>query len=169
MSNEKRNKAEFVAWIADRLDRRQKLLDFRQKVFLPTLKKFDGKVYNVRFLNAIREQVTDKRICIREEVGRIDVQFRKELYSYCDYECISLRIELEGKRISYEKSLADHTGKRWIESFNEVSRQAEDAVENYDEYLAKAEEINKLINEYGKIPYEFRNNYLFRNLYYLNR
>lgn len=167
MSNEKRNKAEFVAWIADRLDRRRKLLDFRQKVFLPTLKKFDGKVYNVRFLNALREQVNDKRIYVCEEANGIDVQFRKDEFSYCDYECLSMRIELEGKRISYEKSLASPMGKRWIETFNEVSRQAEDAVENYDDYLAKAEEISSLITEYGKIPYEFRNNILFRNLYYL--
>ena len=167
MSCEKKNKAEFVAWNADILERRQKLLDFRQKVFLPTLKKFDGKVYNVRFLNAIREQVTDKRLYVREVANGIDAQFRRYKFSYSDYECLSMRVELEGKRISYEKSLTSPIGKRWIETFNEVSQQVEDSVERYDEYLAKAEELNRLIDEYGKIPYVFRNNILFRNLYYL--
>ena len=167
MSNEKRNKAEFVAWNADRLERRQKLLEFREGVFLPTLKKFDGKVYNVRFLNALREQVNDKRLYVSEDANGIEAQYRRGEFSYCDYECLSMRVELEGKRISYKKSLASPMGKRWIETFNEVSQQAEDSVERYDEYLAKAEELSRLIDEYGKIPYVFRNNILFRNLYYL--
>ena len=51
----KSTKAEFVNETKERIAMRETLCDFYYNTYLPTLKKFNGKVYNIRFIKALRE------------------------------------------------------------------------------------------------------------------
>ena len=52
----KKNKEQFIEEMKKRINLREQLNSFYNDIYLPTLKKFDGKVYNIRFIKALREQ-----------------------------------------------------------------------------------------------------------------
>ena len=58
----KLTKEQFIARMKKENKHRNDLLEFRNRIFLPTLQKFDGKVYNIRFIKALREANEDELI-----------------------------------------------------------------------------------------------------------
>lgn len=163
-------KEQFIARMKKENKHRNDLLEFRNRIFLPTLQKFDGKVYNIRFIKALREANEDELIYIRElENEQIVVEKRFERYAYTDCEQIYLKVVLRDGRIDASASVADDMGKKWVDNFKCYTDDLLLACEDYDFYIAKCEELQKAINEFVKINYKFRDNVTFDNIYLLRR
>ena len=157
-----KTKQQFIEEMKQRINLREQLNSFYKEIFLPTLQKFDGKVYNVRFIKALREQA-DKRnklMWIKELCNKgIEIQLRQHQYNYTDYESLWAKLVLtkEG-RISYELTINDEIGKKWLENFNEYKNEYQMAIDNYDQYMTIAEQLEKALQTYNKLPHSFRNN-----------
>ena len=55
-----KTKEEFIKEIQERISISKNLLDVYNNIYLPTLKEFDGKVYNIRFIPMIGHSICDK-------------------------------------------------------------------------------------------------------------
>ncbi len=159
----KKNKEQFIEEMKKRINLREQLNSFYNDIFIPTLQKFDGKVYNIRFIKALREQAQklNNLMLIREldNKNAIEIQIRYNQYNYNDYEALWAKLVLtkEG-RISYELSINDELGKKWIASFNEYQNEYQRAIDNYDQYMTIADQLEKALNTYNNLPQTFRNN-----------
>ena len=159
----KKNKEQFIEEMKKRINLREQLNSFYNDIYIPTLQKFDGKVYNIRFIKALREQAQklNNLMLIKEldNKNAIEIQIRYNQYNYNDYEALWAKLVLtkEG-RISYELSINDYLGKKWIASFNEYQNEYQRAIDNYDQYMTIAEQLEKAVETYNKMPHAFRNN-----------
>lgn len=159
MLRELKKKEVFVSYTLDQIERREELLKFYNKVFLPTLKKFDGKVYNIRFIKALREQATSGLMYVHElENDHIRVDLRRYAFNYTDFEAIYLMVKLTNGRIDYKASTEDSLGRNWILNFQQYTDEFRDVIHNYDEYMEIVKKVNDAVHEYQKISYAFRNN-----------
>lgn len=159
----KKNKEQFIEEMKKRINLREQLNSFYNDIYIPTLQKFDGKVYNIRFIKALREQAQklNNLMLIKEldNKNAIEIQIRYNQYNYNDYEALWAKLVLtkEG-RISYELSINDELGKKWIANFNEYQNEYQRAIDNYDQYMAIADQLEKALNVYNNLPHTFRNN-----------
>lgn len=158
--NTRKSKSEFISEMNKRIDKRNELLDFYNNVFLPTLKKFDGKVYNIRLIKALREQTTDNSlwwITERSNSGEIEIRLRMGSFNYNDYESLWVKCLLnEDYRIDYEKSVGDYYAKSWLENFKKGIDEYQDTIDNYDKYMEIADKLENALKEYNKMPHKFR-------------
>lgn len=158
--NTKKSKGDFINEMKQRIEKRNKLLDFYKNVFLPTLKKFDGKVYNIRFIKALREQTEGNNlwwVTERSNSGEIEIRLRMDNFNYNDYEALWTKCLLnKDYRIDYEKSVGDYYAKAWLENFKEGIEGYQDTIDNYDKYMKVAENLDNALKEYNKIPHKFR-------------
>ena len=159
----RKNKEQFIEEMKKRINLREQLNIFYNDIYLPTLKKFDGKVYNIRFIKALREQAEklNNLIYVKEleHTNTIEIQLRHNQYSYTDYESLWAKLVLTNEgRISYELTINDEIGKKWIENFNEYKNEYQMAIDNYDQYMTIAEQLEKALETYSKMPHAFRNN-----------
>lgn len=158
----KLTKETFIERLTKENKHRNDLLEFRNRVFLPLLQKFHGKVYNIRFIKALREANDDDLIYIHElDNDYIIIDKRLEKYKYTDCEQIYLKVVLRDGRIDASDSVMDEMGKKWVENFKLHTDELLDIIENYDQYIAKCEELQKHINEFSNISYKFRENITF--------
>ena len=159
----KKNKEQFIEEMKKRINLREQLNSFYNDIYIPTLQKFDGKVYNIRFIKALREQAVkfNNFILVKEldYKNGIEFQLRYNQYNYNDNETLWAKLVLtkEG-RISYELSINDDLGKKWIASFNEYQTAYQRAIDNYDQYMTIADQLEKALNVYNNLPQTFRNN-----------
>lgn len=155
----KMNKEQFFNNVQTKINHRNALSDFYTNVFLPTAKKFDGKVYNIRFIKALKEQAEKISDCIwvRELSGEyIEVHYRMDRFSYSDYECAyyPLRLNADG-RISFEET----TKKGFdAERFSKTTKEYQDSLDNYDKYMEVADRLADVVKEYNSLPFQFRYN-----------
>ena len=159
----RKTKEQFIEDMKKRINLREQLNIFYNDIYLPTLKKFDGKVYNIRFIKALREQAEklNNLIYVKEleHTNTIEIQLRHNQYSYTDYESLWAKLVLTNEgRISYELTINDEIGKKWIENFNEYKNEYQMAIDNYDQYMTIAEQLEKALQTYNKLPHSFRNN-----------
>lgn len=158
--NTLKSKSEFISEMNTRIDKRNKLLDYYNNVFLPTLKKFDGKVYNIRFIKALREQTEGNNlwwVTERSNSGEIEIRLRMDNFNYNDYEALWTKCLLnEDYRIDYEKSVGDYYAKSWMENFKKGIDEYQDTIDNYDEYMKIADKLESALKEYNKMPHKFR-------------
>lgn len=157
-----KTKEQFVEEMKKRINLREQLNTFYNEIYLPTLQKFDGKVYNIRFIKALREQAEklNKLIWVKELDNRdsIEIQLRYNEYNYTDYETLWAKLILTNEgRISYELTINDEMGKKWLENFNEYKNEYQMAIDNYDQYMTIAEQLEKALETYNKMPHIFRN------------
>lgn len=157
-----KTKEQFVEEMKKRINLREQLNTFYNDIYLPTLQKFDGKVYNIRFIKALREQAEklNKLIWVKELDNRdsIEIQLRYNEYNYTDYETLWAKLILTNEgRISYELTINDEMGKKWLENFNEYKNEYQMAIDNYDQYMTIAEQLEKALETYNKMPHTFRN------------
>lgn len=166
---QKRTKKQMIERLKKQNTYRNDLLEFYNRVFLPTLQKFDGKVYNIRFIKALRDATGDELIYVRELVNDcIIVEKRFEKYTYTDCEQMYLKVVInKDGRIDAAASVMDKLGKKWIEGFKEYTDELLAICEDYDLYVEKAENIRKAIEEYSKVPHIFRENIEFRGKIFL--
>lgn len=158
----KKNKEQFIEEMKKRINLREQLNTFYNDIYLPTLNKFDGKVYNIRFIKALREQAEklNNLIYVKEldNTNTIKIQIKLS-YNYTDYETLWVKLILtkEG-RISYELTINDELGKEWLVNFNKYKNEYQRAIDNYDQYMTIVEQLEKAIETYNKMPHIFRNN-----------
>lgn len=159
MLREIKKKEVFVDYTQRQIERREELLKFYNKVFLPTLKKFDGKVYNIRFIKALREQSANDLMYVQElEHDYVRTDLRREKFTYTDYESIYFMVKLTDGRIDYKASIEDSLGRNWILNFQQYTDELRAAIHSYDEYMEIVKKVNDAVHEYQKISYAFRSN-----------
>lgn len=154
------NKEIFLQRVQDEVQRRNDLLNFYENVFLPMLDKFNGKVYNIRFIKALRDACQDDLMWVRElEYDEIRVDKRSEKFNYSDYESIYMRLILnKDGRIDKEASLSDKLGQSRLNSFKNYTKELSSIADNYDEYMKVCEELKNALGKYKDLPYRFRQN-----------
>ena len=157
-----KTKDEFVKEIQERISISKNLLDVYNNIYLPTLKEFDGKVYNIRFIKALRAKVeNNKRIYISERKydDMIEIQQRMSDFNYTDYEnlCVKCLTNEEG-RIDYNATLEDKYHNIWLKNFKDYTEEYQNVIDNYDAYMEQVNQLAKTINEYNNLPSPFRQN-----------
>lgn len=155
----KMNKEQFFNNVQKKINHRNALNDFYINVFLPIAKKFDGKVYNIRFIKALRGEAEkiSKCIFIGELMdGYIEINYRMGIFSYSDFEYAYYPLPLnENGRISYE----DCVNKGFdAESFAKITNEYQNSLDNYDKYMEIADRLADVVKEYNSLPYKFRSN-----------
>lgn len=172
--NVKKSKEQFIADMQRHIEMRNKLEQFYNDIYLPTLAKFNGKVYNIRFIKALREQAEkfDTLICVQERTanscwdgskGDIEVRMYATRYTYNDTESIYLPCHLNAGRIDENASALDTAR---LENWRKYSAEYQAAIDDYDEFMRVAEETEKAVERYNALPYMFRNNFLHKPCIY---
>jgi hypothetical protein len=160
----RKSKAEFIAEMKQRIEIRKTIMDFVENVYFPMMAtKFDGKVYNKRFINALNEEAKKVHEFMYVKNGysydEIEIQLRLTKWNYTDYESILLKCKTNAEgRIDYEATINDEFCKAWIKSFKEYSDEYQKSIDNYDEYLKVFVKLDNVLNEYNELPYSFRKN-----------
>ena len=157
-----KTKDEFVKEMNERISISKNLLDVYNNIYLPTLKEFDGKVYNIRFIKALRAKVeNNKRIYISERKydDMIEIRQRTSDFNYTDYEklCVKCLTNEEG-RIDYNATLEDKYHNIWLKNFKDYFEEYQNAIDNYNAYMEQASQLAKTINDYNNLPSPFRQN-----------
>lgn len=157
-----KTKDEFVKEIQERISISKNLLDVYNNIYLPTLKEFDGKVYNIRFIKALRAKVeNNKRIYISEKEydDMIEIRQRISDFNYTDYENLCVKcLTNEENRIDYNATLEDKYHNIWLKNFKEYFEEYQNVIDNYDAYMEQANQLAKTINDYNNLPSPFRQN-----------
>ena len=158
-----KTKDEFVKEIQERISIRKNLLDVYNNIYLPTLREFDGKVYNIRFIKALNAKVeNNKRIYIskRDEYDdMIEIRQRISDFNYTDYENLCVKcLTNEENRIDYNATLEDKYHNIWLKNFKDYIEEYQNVIDNYDAYMEQANQLAKTINDYNNLPSPFRQN-----------
>lgn len=158
-----KTKDEFVKEMNERISISKNLLDVYNNIYLPTLKEFDGKVYNIRFIKALRAKVeNNKRIYISERDeydDMIEIRQRISDFNYTDYENLCVKcLTNEENRIDYNATLEDKYHNIWLKNFKDYFEEYQNTIDNYDAYMEQANQLAKTINDYNNLPSPFRQN-----------
>ena len=158
-----KTKDEFVKEMNERISISKNLLDVYNNIYLPTLKEFDGKVYNIRFIKALRAKVeNNKRIYISERDeydDMIEIRQRISDFNYTDYENLCVKcLTNEENRIDYNATLEDKYHNIWLKNFKDYFEEYQNAIDNYNAYMEQANQLAKTINDYNNLPSPFRQN-----------
>ena len=157
-----KTKEEFINEMNERISIRKNLLVFYNDIYLPTLKEFDGKVYNIRFIKALRKKVeNNKRIYISERKydDMIEIQQRRDDFNYTDCENLWVKCITNNEgRIDYNATLEDKYHNIWLENFKDYIEDYQNAIDNYDAYMEQANNLANAINAYNDLPQPFRQN-----------
>lgn len=166
-------KEEFKSNALREIELRKKLISFYECVFLPTLKKFDGKVYNRRFLNAMKkhEKFEAGNTIIHDRNSEsIRVEMKPENGFWSESASLYLIVKLDNEwRIQYEQTISDKLGQAWVANQSQEIDQRNDAMQRYDELMEVAKKVDAVIEEFKELPYCFRQNLVFHNTHYLPR
>ena len=158
----RKTKDEFVAEMRKRIEIRNMLYEFYINVYLPMMcTKFDGKVYNKRFLNALNTEAKKihEWLYVAEKYGEIVFELRLNQYNYNDYEAFMCRcVRTNDGRISYDATINDTLNKAWVENFNKYTEEIQSAIDNYDEYMKIADELSMAVKKYNILPSKFKGN-----------
>ena len=157
-----KTKEEFINEMQQRIEIRKTIMEFVDNVYFPMMAtKFDGKVYNARFLNALNEEA--KKISERMYVKKgysndeIEIQLRLSDWNYNDYESILLKCKTNAEgRIDYDATINDTYTKAWVANFKSYMDEYQKAIDNYDEYMEVFVQLADALENYNKLPYTFR-------------
>ena len=159
----KKTKEEFISEMKQRIEIRKTIMEFVENVYFPMIAtKFSGKVYNVRFLNALNDEAKkiDERMYVKRGYNindEIQICFQLSRYNYTDYEAILLKLKTNAEgRIDYEATANDKLNIAWIESFKGGIAEYQNSIDNYDEYMKVFVELNEVLEKYNSLPYSFR-------------
>ncbi len=158
----KKTKQEFILRMQAEVRLRTALVKFINEVFLPTLKKFDGKVYNKRFIAALESAEFPYEVRVQEEHDKSQLIFSiKHVGSnYNDVERLYHYVKRNGEnRIDYAATVADEMSQKWLEGFKNETATRQQMVDNpscYEVYLQTAQAVEDAIQAYAALPYRFR-------------
>ena len=157
-----KTKEEFINEMKERINIRRTIMDFVDNVYFPMMHtKFNGKVYNARFLNALNEEAkkVSERMYITKGYSQDEIEIRLRLtdWNYTDYESILLKCKTNAEgRIDYDATINDHYTKTWIDSFKSYIEEYQKAIDNYDEYMKVFVELANALEKYNNLPHSFR-------------
>jgi hypothetical protein len=157
-----KSKEEFINEMKQRIEIRKTIMEFVDNVYFPMMAtKFDGKVYNARFLNALNEEAKkiNGRMLVKKgySADEIEITLRLSQWNYNDYESILLKCKTnEEGRIDFEKSFNDKYNKSWIENFKAYMEEYQKSIDNYEEYMKVFAELSDALDKYNKLPHSFR-------------
>lgn len=164
----KLNKEAFVAKLENRIECREKLMEYYSRVFLPTIQKYHGKVYNKRFITALRDCADELTYVSELEGNHIIIERRRERFCYTDHEYLYLMVKLvDGKRIDADASVTDQTGRAWVQNFQRSTGGLRALISDYDGYMKIAEELQEAIYKYKELPSALRENIDLHDKFYL--
>ena len=158
------SKEDFIKEMKQRIEIRKTIMEFVENVYFPMIcTKFDGKVYNARFINALNDEAKkiNELMYVKRgySVDEIEIQLRLTRYNYTDYESIFLKLKTNAEgRIDYEATANDKLNIAWIESFKGGIAEYQKSIDNYDEYMKVFVELNEVLEKYNSLPYSFRKN-----------
>lgn len=155
----------YVEEMFRKVQKREMLRNYYNKRFGKVLKKFDGKVYNARFKNAVEEDMYQENVCLgvsekdkTEKIVRLSLYVQKEQYNYDREGSEYVEVCLKDGRID-AKATHDHDqNKRWWESFDNDTQSVLQTVLNYDEYMKVADDMMEAIKKYNDLPFYFVRN-----------
>jgi len=159
-----KTKEEFIKEMEQRINICKTIMEFVDNVYFPMMAtKFDGKVYNARFLKALNEEAKKISEHMYVEKGycndEIKIQMRLSQWNYNSYESILLKCNTNAEgRIDYDDTINDHYTKAWIDSFNSHIEEYQKAIDNYDDYMKVYAELGDALMKYNKLPRSFRGN-----------
>lgn len=151
----------------------EELLQAYEKVFLPLLKKWDGKVYNKRFRTAIEDELKaqgfgklSKIYVSQENQYHNEVTLVLQQYPIPGRwnESEQLYIQLIVKyddgnyRISEADTISNERGQAWLNNARENIAERKKAVKNWKKYMKQAEQLQAAIKAYNELPHCFRKN-----------
>ena len=156
-----KTKEEFIKEMNQRIEIRKTIMNFVDNVYFPMMAtKFDGKVYNARFLNALNEEAKkiDERMYVERAYssGEIEIKLRLSQWNYNDYESILVKCKTNEGRINYTATINDQQLMDWLESFKSYIEEYQKCIDNYDEYMKVFVELGDALEKYNKLPHSFR-------------
>lgn len=157
-----KSKEEFISEMKQRIEIRNTIMAFVENVYFPMIcTKFDGKVYNARFINALNDEAAKINELMYVKRGysadEIEIQLRLTRHNYTDYESILLKLKTNAEgRIDYEATANDKLNIAWIESFKNGIIDYQNCIDNYDEYMKVFVELNEALEKYNSLPHPFR-------------
>lgn len=151
------------------IDILKELLEFHKNVYLPTLQKFDGKVYNKRFVNALKEQVTNNLMLIRDkDYNEIVIELRLATFSYNESKQMYCKVILNNEgRIDYNATINNDLAQKWVENISTQITEIKGVINNYNEYMEFTKQFQEQINKFAELPYQFRENIALDKIWYL--
>lgn len=156
----RKSREEFVKEMNTRIAARNIIMEFVENVYFPLMAtKFDGKVYNARFINTLNEEAkkVNERMYVKKGYDYIEISLYLYNWNYNDYESIYLKCNTNAEgRIDYDSTINDNTGKAWLDNFKKYIEEYHKAIDNYDEYMKVFEKLASALDEYNKIPHTFR-------------
>lgn len=158
-------KEDFIKQVNGEIERQELLIKFLP-IVMDTIKEFDGKVYNMRIINKLKEKAAkiDERIGVSQEYfneNLIEVRVHTDKFRYANnYQGTTIKIiyNPENKRISYYDTISCDYNKDYMTHSETALNDLHDAIDNYDKYMYMAEDLRKKIDEFNKINYRFRQN-----------
>lgn len=157
-----KTKEEFIKEMKERINIRKTIMDFVDNVYFPMMAtKFDGKMYNARFINALNEEAKKisermyvKKGCSQDE---IEIQMRVSQWNYNDYETIYLKCKTNAEgRIDYDATINDRLCQVWIDNFKSYMDEYQNSIDNYDEYMKVFVKLANALENYNNLPHSFR-------------
>ena len=156
-----KTKEQFIKDCEMRIEHRNALVDFYNKVYMPTLQKFDGKVYNKRFINALQTEAKkiSEMMCVYDEEYHIIISFQNYKFNYNDCENLYVGCKKnEEGRIDYQATINDATFKAWVDNFKLYTLEYQNAIDNYDDYMTVANAMEQAVKAYNSLPSPFKGN-----------
>ena len=157
-----KTKEEFVKEMQQRIEIRKTIMEFVDHVYFPMMAtKFDGKIYNARFLNTLNEEANkiSKRMYVKKGylADEIEIRLRLSDCNYIDYEFILLKCKTNAEgRIDYEATINDDLLQTWMANFKSYTEKYQKVIDNYDDYMKVVVELTNALDNYNKLPYSFR-------------
>ncbi len=177
-------KQQFMNSLQNEIKNRETLRQSVNKIYLPLLEKFNGKVYNKRFENVLNEALKEVSPlmfanCAMQSPNSYSnfpnnwaVQVTINIYNrrgdYTDKETFYTNIVLNAGRIDTKSSRIEKFSIVWAENFDKETDEGKAILKNYDYYLTAAEEVAKAIENYKNLPFRFRKNIDFNEKFYLS-
>lgn len=172
--NTKKEKAVFLAAVKNEIAHRETLRTFFGTTFQDLTKKFDGKVYNRRFENALNDAlkaVSPSMWCACKIQGptnytniagatliNVTLNYYNFPGNYINVESLPTNLVLHDGRICAEDSAREKYTILWAANFDEHTEERKTILKNYDAFMSVADMMNDAIKKYNALPYRFREN-----------
>lgn len=165
--------AVFLAGLQNRYNKAKILYSFYENEWKALVKKWDGKIYNKRFRDAVTNALKEKNplmfmseeYSFSKEEKKISLSSQVSEFNYNTEETFCLNLFLtEDGRIDAEKTLSGNDNR--AEAFQNNMEVMCDTIQHYYVYMEEVQRLYEAILGYNKLPYMFRQNIKIQKLIY---
>jgi hypothetical protein len=150
-----------LAELNRRIEILKELQTIYENIVVPTINKFNGKVYNIRFIKALREAINDNLVNVYEmdynNFVKIEKRYERFNYTKSETMYVEVCVNKEG-RIDAELTFESKGHKNNVGHIGKAIETTQDTLDNFEGYLSQARELYDRIEEFNRLPYEFRKN-----------